>query len=200
MTRPDRDARPAPPRHRVDEAPLDAARASPRVRDLLDEAAREQAGAARERAHVLPRYPESWHYPSSRTPERTYVLLNKESPEFIRFVNPGDYRIAMEACGACHEKTIKDAHRSLMATATMFWGGAAYNNGLLPFKRYILGESYTLDATVGGQVTIRTTSGIPRDALPATLETLLRMNGATILNGQLVTTLPATTVIERTTN
>ena len=101
--------------------------------------------AARERAHVLPRYPESWHYPSSRTPERTYALLNKESPEFIRFVNPGDYRIAMEACGACHEKTIKDAHRSLMATATMFWGGAAYNNGLLPFKRYILGESYTRD-------------------------------------------------------
>ena len=82
---------------------------------------------------------------SSRTPERTYALLNKESPEFIRFVNPGDYRIAMEACGACHEKTIKDAHRSLMATATMFWGGAAYNNGLLPFKRYILGESYTRD-------------------------------------------------------
>ena len=101
--------------------------------------------ATRERAHVLPRYPEAWHYPSSRTPERTYALLNKESPEFIRFVNPGDYRIAMEACGACHEKTIKDAHRSLMATATMFWGGASYNNGLLPFKRYILGESYTRD-------------------------------------------------------
>ena len=101
--------------------------------------------AARERAHVLPRYPEAWHYPSSRTPERTYALLNKESPEFIRFVNPGDYRIAMEACGACHEKTIKDAHRSLMATATMFWGGASYNNGLLPFKKYILGESYTRD-------------------------------------------------------
>ena len=25
----------------------------------------------------------------------------------------------------------------------MFWGGAAYNNGILPFKRYILGEAYT---------------------------------------------------------
>ena len=30
-------------------------------------------------------------------------------------------------------------------------------------------------------MTIRTSSGIPRDALPATLETLLRMNGATMV-------------------
>ena len=45
----------------------------------------------------------------------------------------------------------------------------------------ILNESYTIDASVGGQVTIRTSSGIPRDALPATLETLLRMNGATMV-------------------
>ena len=45
----------------------------------------------------------------------------------------------------------------------------------------ILNESYTIDATVGGQVTIRTSSGIPRDAMPATLETLLRMNGATMV-------------------
>ncbi len=45
----------------------------------------------------------------------------------------------------------------------------------------ILGESYTIDPAVGGQVTIRTTSGIPRDALPSTLETLLRMNGATMV-------------------
>jgi hypothetical protein len=42
----------------------------------------------------------------------------------------------------------------------------------------VLNESYTIDAAVGGQVTIRTSSGIPRDALIATLETLLRMNGA----------------------
>ncbi|MFM7708528.1 MAG: hypothetical protein ACKO9D_11010, partial [Gammaproteobacteria bacterium] len=97
----------------------------------------------RDAAHVLPRYPEAWHFPSSATPERTYALLNKEAPEFIRFVNPGDYRIVEEACGACHAKTIADAKRSLMATAVMFWGGAAYNNGLLPFKNYILGEGYT---------------------------------------------------------
>jgi len=101
--------------------------------------------SARDAAHVLPRYPEAWKFPSSANPERTYALLNKESPQFIRFMNPGDYRVAMESCGACHEKTIKDAARSLMATSTMFWGGAAYNNGLLPYKQYILGEAYTRD-------------------------------------------------------
>ena len=41
-----------------------------------------------------------------------------------------------------------------------------------------LGEAYTIDASVGGTVTLRTTTGIPRDALPGTLEMLLRMNGA----------------------
>ena len=45
----------------------------------------------------------------------------------------------------------------------------------------ILNESYTIDPSVGGQVTIRTSSGIPRDALTATLEMLLRMNGATMV-------------------
>ena len=45
----------------------------------------------------------------------------------------------------------------------------------------ILHQGYEIDPRVGGQVTIRTSAGIPREALPATLETLLRMNGATML-------------------
>jgi general secretion pathway protein D len=44
----------------------------------------------------------------------------------------------------------------------------------------ILGEAYLIDPTVNGQVTIRTSSGIPRESLYATLETLLRMNNATM--------------------
>ena len=101
--------------------------------------------AVRDRAHVLPRFPGSWHFPSSANPQRSYTLLNLESPEFVRFVNPGDYRVAREACGACHLAVIKAAERSLMSTNAMFWGGAAYNNGLLPFKSYVLGEAYTRD-------------------------------------------------------
>src|SRR5689334_14822381 len=45
----------------------------------------------------------------------------------------------------------------------------------------ILNQGYTIDQRVGGQVTVRTSAGIPRAALPATLETLLRMNGATMV-------------------
>jgi hypothetical protein len=93
-------------------------------------------------AHVLPLYPDDWHYPSSANPQQTYTLLNRESPEFVRFINPSDYRVAREACGACHLPTIEAAERSLMATSAMLWGGAAYNNGILPYKRYILGEAY----------------------------------------------------------
>lgn len=96
---------------------------------------------AMERAHVLPRYPSAWE--TSANPAHSYTLLNKEAPEFIRFMNPGDYRVAREGCGACHLPIIEAAERSLMSTATMFFGGASYNNGILPFKRYVLGEAYT---------------------------------------------------------
>ncbi|MFC3712517.1 hypothetical protein ACFOMD_08050 [Sphingoaurantiacus capsulatus] len=96
-----------------------------------------------EAAHVLPRYPESWHYPSSANPKVSYTLLNKEAPEFVRFVNPSDYRVARQACGACHMEVIEAAERSLMATGAMLLGGASYNNGILPYKNYILGEAYT---------------------------------------------------------
>ena len=100
---------------------------------------------ARDRAHVLPRYPETWHFPHSANPKHSYALLNKEAPEFIRFVNPSDYRVARESCGSCHMREILAAERSMMATGAMLWGGAAYNNGILPFKKYVIGEAYTRD-------------------------------------------------------
>ena len=101
--------------------------------------------AKRDAAHVLPVYPDDWHFPSSANPKRSYTLLNRESPEFIRFVNPSDYRVVREACGACHMPVIEAGERSIMATGAMLWGGAAYNNGILPFKNYIVGESHTRD-------------------------------------------------------
>ena len=99
--------------------------------------------AARDRAHVLPRYPHAWNWPSSANPERSYTLLNREAPEYVRFVNPSDYRVARTACGSCHLEIIEAAERSLMATGAMLWGGASYNNGILPYKNYILGEAFT---------------------------------------------------------
>jgi hypothetical protein len=97
------------------------------------------------RAHVSPRYPEAWAERGSGNPVRPYTLYNRESPEFIRFVNPGDLRVAREACGACHLSHVTRVERSLMATSAMFWGGASYNNGVLPSKRYSIGEAYTRD-------------------------------------------------------
>ena len=67
----------------------------------------------RDDAHVLPMFPESWHFPSSANPKRSYTLLNRESPEFVRFVNPSDYRAARDACGSCHLEIIERAERSI---------------------------------------------------------------------------------------
>ena len=97
-------------------------------------------------AHVLPDSQVQWNGPSSANPKGSYTRLNRLSPEFIRFMNPGDMRVAREACGACHLPIIQASERSLMSTSAMLWGGAAYNNGILPYKRYILGEAYTSDS------------------------------------------------------
>ena len=115
-----------------------------KVSDSTKEGAVEYA-TLRDQAHIQPLYPETWNYPNSANPKRSYTLLNKESPEYIRFVNPSDYRVARESCGACHLEQIVQAERSLMATGAMFFGGAAYNNGILPNKSYNIGEAYTKD-------------------------------------------------------
>ncbi|MFO1246649.1 MAG: hypothetical protein U1E93_00170 [Alphaproteobacteria bacterium] len=93
-----------------------------------------QYAALRDRAHVLPRYPENWKYPSSANPQQSYTLLNREAPEYVRFVNPSDYRVARESCGACHMDQITATERSLMSTGAMFYEGASYNNGIVPLK------------------------------------------------------------------
>ena len=101
------------------------------------------------RAHVLPRYPERWadangKY-SAANPEQTYTLLNKESPEFIRFINPGDLRVAQETCGACHQAEVNAVKKSTMTTSAIFWAAASYANGIVSVKNSILGESYGRD-------------------------------------------------------
>ena len=53
-------------------------------------------------AHVAPRDRTLWR--SAANPPRSYAALNRESPEFVRFFNPGDLRIADQTCGNrnCH--------------------------------------------------------------------------------------------------
>ncbi len=99
----------------------------------------------KDKAHVLPKNPQFWL--TSANPVRSYTLLNNESPAFVRFVNPGDFRIAHISCGTsgCHPTEVQTNRKSMMATGCMLWGAAAYNNGTLPVKRAVLGEAYGMN-------------------------------------------------------
>lgn len=99
----------------------------------------------KEKAHIVPRFAEAW--PTSANPVRSYALLNHESPEFIRFVNPGDLRIAHLSCGTadCHPKEVTQLRKSMMTHGCMLWEAAAYNNGTVPIKGAAFGESYSMN-------------------------------------------------------
>ncbi|MFM8539092.1 MAG: hypothetical protein ACKOES_13660 [Planctomycetaceae bacterium] len=94
-------------------------------------------------AHVHPCEPEFW--PTSANPQRSYTLLNHESPEFVRFVNPGDLRVAHVACGGCHSSIVLQVRKSMMTHGCMLWNAALYNNGSIPNKQAAFGESYSTD-------------------------------------------------------
>jgi hypothetical protein len=98
--------------------------------------------AAKEKAHVAPRFPKLW--PTPGNPARSFTLLNHESPEFIRFKNPGDFRVAHISCGTtgCHPREVQTNRKQIMSTGAMLWGSALYNNGSVPFKRARYGEAY----------------------------------------------------------
>lgn len=101
-------------------------------------------------AHVQPKYPSEWGCRkggdcSSRNPERSLTLLQKESQEFVRFINPGDFRVVNQACGSCHMDENQKSKRSMMAHGAMLWGAALYNNGSFHVKDSNFGESYNED-------------------------------------------------------
>jgi hypothetical protein len=100
-------------------------------------------GLTLQQAHVLPANPEFWK--SSANPSNATVLLNHESPEFIRFVNPGDLRVAEIACGTCHGDIVRRVGSSMMNHGAMLWNAAAYNNGAIDQKNAIVGQAYSQD-------------------------------------------------------
>jgi len=100
-------------------------------------------GLTMRKAHVAPLHPELWA--SSANPSDSSVLLNHESPEFIRFVNPGDLRVAEQSCGLCHSEIVKTNQHSMMTHGAMLWGAALYNNGASPNKNYRYGQAYGAD-------------------------------------------------------
>ncbi|MDX6613410.1 MAG: hypothetical protein QOD75_2596 [Blastocatellia bacterium] len=100
----------------------------------------------KDEAHVRPRFPKLWQRDGKATganPERTNTLLLRESAEFVRFINPGDLRVARTACGGeCHKAQTYAVSRSMMTHGAMLWGAALYNNGGYPLKDTQFGESY----------------------------------------------------------
>ncbi len=99
----------------------------------------------KQNAHVQPRFPDAWS--TSANPVRTYALMNHESPDFIRFVNPGDFRVAHLSCGTmnCHPSEVATNKKSMMTHGAMLWGAALYNNGSYPLKNSHFGESYSMN-------------------------------------------------------
>lgn len=95
------------------------------------------------KAHVQPRNPEVWK--STANPERLATAWLKESAEYVRFINPGDFRAADLACGKCHEREVAWNKKSMMTHGGMLWGAALYNNGAFPLKDARFGESYSKD-------------------------------------------------------
>lgn len=97
-------------------------------------------------AHVRAKFPAEWQRDGKTTganPERTNTLLARESWEFVRFINPGDLRVAGKTCGSgCHDLESKNVARSMMTHGAMLWGAALYNNGGFPLKDARFGESY----------------------------------------------------------
>ena len=98
---------------------------------------------AKRRAHVRPANEEIWK--TSANPERSYTALLDESLDYVRFMNPGDLRAAPLACGPCHKQEVHNVSKSMMTHSGMLYGAALYNNGVLPGKDPIVGESYGPD-------------------------------------------------------
>jgi hypothetical protein len=101
--------------------------------------------SVKEKAHVQPR--NAAFKNRSNLPERVYTLWLKESAEYIKFVNPGDLRVAPETCGTlgCHANETRAVSTSMMSHAGFLWGAALYNNGGYPTKNTRFGESYNRD-------------------------------------------------------
>ena len=99
----------------------------------------------KKRAHPQPNDPALAN--TSANPPRLYTKWLRESYEYVKFVNPGDLRVAAETCGAngCHAPEVLKVKTSMMTHGGMLWGAALYNNGSFPLKNTHFGESYSSD-------------------------------------------------------
>jgi hypothetical protein len=115
--------------------PAGTAKDSPQYRELTKQ------------AHPKPRNPKN--ATDTAAPVRAYTTWLKEDAEYIKFVNPGDLRVADETCGrsGCHMAEVQRVRTSMMTHGAMLWGAALYNNGAFPLKNPHFGESYARDGS-----------------------------------------------------
>jgi hypothetical protein len=99
---------------------------------------------AKHKAHVQPK---NSMFESGANPERSATALLDEDLDFVKFMNPGDLRAAPVSCGPCHPSEVRNVSKSMMTHGGMLYGAALYNNGVLPAKDSIVGESYASDGT-----------------------------------------------------
>jgi hypothetical protein len=101
--------------------------------------------AAKAKAHVQPRDPIFRN--RGAMPQDTFAKWLKESAAYVKFVNPGDLRVAAETCGpaGCHAGETRAVSTSMMTHTGLLWGAALYNNGGIPTKNTRFGESYDRD-------------------------------------------------------
>ncbi len=95
--------------------------------------------------HLEPCDPDDAPGRSSANPKRDYTKWLKKSPALIRFINPGDLRIADMTCGnsGCNTEEVKRVKSSMMTHGAMLWAAALYNNGAFPLKDAHFGQSYS---------------------------------------------------------
>ncbi|MGB0591459.1 MAG: hypothetical protein ACPGU1_17435 [Myxococcota bacterium] len=79
-----------------------------------------------DRAHVSP------SYGPSRLRQLRSGELDEVDPAYLRFVNPGDFRVVDETCGPCHEAQSDLAKTSPMAHAAGELAAARYRAGKQP--------------------------------------------------------------------
>ena len=98
---------------------------------------------AKNQAHLQPRVLSNKL--DGALPVRAYTAWLRENPDYIRFINPGDLRIAAATCGraGCHVSELQKVRTSMMSHGAMLWGAALYNNGGFPLKNPHFGESYS---------------------------------------------------------
>jgi hypothetical protein len=109
---------------------------------------------AKNKAHVQSRLLDN--RTGGANPVRAYTKWLAEDWQYIRFVNPGDLRVADMTCGriGCHASEVQKVRTGMMSHGAMLWGAALYNNGSFPLKNPHFGESYDRDGKPQRLITV----------------------------------------------